>query len=316
MRQADIFKTAVVVLALLSVASGSSAQLEPYNLKFNSGQNIAPVFEGWSRNADGSFAMAFGYLNRNWIEEIHVPIGPDNNFEPGGPDRGQPTYFYTRIRRYAFVVTVPKDWGKKELVWTLSVHGKTERAVGWLQPEWEVESGLVRSLGSGGRAAPDIAAKNLPPAIQIGGVPPVIGLQTPLTLTTTVTDDGLPPPVTFRPRAAPGGTDPATLKGGAPSPVNVPELQKNEFFIGMRPGPPQGLSLSWIVWRGPGGVTFEPAGYVAVKSGTPVAVTATFTTPGDYLLRARAHDGMLSTLAQVAVTVNGAPAPVTTPPNR
>jgi hypothetical protein len=29
------------------------------------------------------------------------------------------------------------DWGKKELVWTVTIHGKTERAVGWLQPEWE-----------------------------------------------------------------------------------------------------------------------------------------------------------------------------------
>jgi hypothetical protein len=146
---------------VLSVSHDSSAQLTPYNFKFNSGQNIAPVFEGWCRNSDGSFTMAFGYLNRNWVEEIHVPIGPDNNLEPGGPDRGQPTYFYTRIRRYAFVATVPKDWGKKELVWTLTVQGKTQRAVGWLQPEWEVASDL-RGLG---RAAPDVAAKNQPPTI-------------------------------------------------------------------------------------------------------------------------------------------------------
>ena len=35
------------------------------NFKYNSGQDIQPVFEGWSQNADGSFAMHFGYLNRN-----------------------------------------------------------------------------------------------------------------------------------------------------------------------------------------------------------------------------------------------------------
>ena len=35
---------------------------------------------------------------------------------------------------------VPRDWGKKEVVWTLTLRGKTERAVGWLQPEWEIES--------------------------------------------------------------------------------------------------------------------------------------------------------------------------------
>jgi hypothetical protein len=138
-------------------------------------------------------------------------------------------------------------------------------------------------------------------------VPPVIELSSKLKLTATVTDDGLPPLVKPKPRPPAAGTDPDTLKGGAPSPVNLPELQKNEFFIGMRPGPPPGLSLSWIVWRGPGNVTFEPDGYIAVKSGSAVDVTATFTKPGDYVLRARAHDGMWSTLADVSLTVNGAP---------
>ena len=66
------------------------------NFKYNSGQDVQPVFEGWSRNADGGFAMHFGYLNRNWAEELAIPVGPDNSVEPGGPDRGQPTFFYTR----------------------------------------------------------------------------------------------------------------------------------------------------------------------------------------------------------------------------
>ena len=37
------------------------------------GQNIAPVYEGFWRNADGSFDLMFGYYNRNWEEQIDVP---------------------------------------------------------------------------------------------------------------------------------------------------------------------------------------------------------------------------------------------------
>src|SRR5436190_17240783 len=130
----------VGLAAAVSVPYSSSAQIEiQNNFKYNSGQDVQPIFEGWSRNPDGSFDMHFGYLNRNWVEEPTAPIGPSNSVEPGGPDRGQPAYFYPRTNRNLFAVTVPKDWGKKEVVWTLTVNGKTEKAVGWLQPEWEID---------------------------------------------------------------------------------------------------------------------------------------------------------------------------------
>ena len=58
---------------------------------FSTGQNIAPAYEGWEKNADGSFNLVFGYFNRNWEEEIYVPAGSANTIVPGGPDRGQPT---------------------------------------------------------------------------------------------------------------------------------------------------------------------------------------------------------------------------------
>src|SRR5436309_15752565 len=43
--------------------------------KFASGQDIVPYFEGWIRNADGTFDMVFGYFNRNWQEELTIPAG-------------------------------------------------------------------------------------------------------------------------------------------------------------------------------------------------------------------------------------------------
>ena len=63
---------------------------------YSRGQNASPAFEGWEKNGDGSFNFLFGYMNRNWEEELNVPIGPDNNIEPGGPDQGQPTRLLPR----------------------------------------------------------------------------------------------------------------------------------------------------------------------------------------------------------------------------
>ena len=66
---------------------------------YRSGQDMTPAFDGWEANPDGTFNLAFGYFNRNWDEEFDIPVGADNNVEPGGPDQGQPTHFYPRRNR-------------------------------------------------------------------------------------------------------------------------------------------------------------------------------------------------------------------------
>src|SRR3954468_13066626 len=81
----------------------------------------APVYEGFDINADGSFNMWFGYMNRNYEEEIDIAVGDGNTFEPGG-DRGQPTHFTTRRHKDVFKVTVPKEFADKTLVWKLTSH--------------------------------------------------------------------------------------------------------------------------------------------------------------------------------------------------
>src|SRR5262245_43645359 len=64
---------------------------ESAQIRFNSGQNVVPYFEGWIKNADGSFDLVFGYFNRNWQEELIIPPGAENKIEPGNVERGQPT---------------------------------------------------------------------------------------------------------------------------------------------------------------------------------------------------------------------------------
>src|SRR5580692_10792185 len=70
------------------------------------GQNVVPVYEGFWRNADGTFDLLFGYYNRNWEEVIDVPVGPGNTLDPGGPDQGQPTHFFPRRNQFVFKVRV------------------------------------------------------------------------------------------------------------------------------------------------------------------------------------------------------------------
>ena len=130
----------LAALLVLSVPPQAGAQADNVNFRFSSGQPIQPIYEGWQRNPDGTISMYFGYINRNYAQHLSIPLGNANSFAPGPIDRGQPTLFYTRIRRQAFSVKLPANWGKmNELVWTVTANGTTLKAVGWMQPEWEID---------------------------------------------------------------------------------------------------------------------------------------------------------------------------------
>ena len=130
----------VFLAALLLVPGGqAAAQIEHdyTQVKYDRGLNVQPAFEGWVRNPDGTIDLWFGYLNRNWAQQLHIPVGRDNVLEPGGPDHGQPTFFYARRHRYAFKVTVPAGWDD-EYTWTLTVNGRTDTIHAALFPEDEL----------------------------------------------------------------------------------------------------------------------------------------------------------------------------------
>jgi len=259
------------------------------NMKFNSGQTVQPIFDGWSRNTDGTFTLHFGYLNRNHVEELHVPIGPENTVEPSGPDRGQPTYFYTRFNRRAFTVVVPRDFGKKEVVWTVTTHGKSEQAVGILQADWEVDASSMRYVAEN--------ASNAAPTIDVAASATRVAPAGSVTLTATVKDDGLPRPAASTRRSTDGV--PAFQHEKSPgTPTNLPQLERPRRRVDGR------LSVTWIVWRGPAPVTFDPPIVGADKG--PTTVTASFGAPGTYVLRAVASDRLATARADVAITV-GAP---------
>jgi len=274
-----------LMVCLAMVLAGATAFGISAQVRYATGQNVAPVFEGWEQNPDGTSSMIFGYLNRNYEEHVDIPIGPNNSVDLGGDDRGQPTHFYPRRQRFVFKVAVPKDWDKnRKVAWTLTSHGRTDVAKGWLQPEWELNQGVYSENNGGGV----LEEGNQAPVVE-GSRAQTITLPSPLTLKVSAMDDGLPKP----PRRTPN----AAIATAAAAPANPDPNNRRRST--------QGLRIRWIQYRGPGKVTFEPDNAPAVY-GKPVDLTTkvSFSAPGTYLLRAIASDGQLESIHEVTVTVN------------
>ena len=278
---------AAAFLVLTASLLNSAGRQSPFSgIPVNRGQDVSPTFEGWEKNPDGSYSMWFGYLNRNAEEDLDVPVGPDNNVDNGNPDQGQPTHFYAGRRWCVFKVIVPKDWPvEKRLVWTLTNRGRTNQSKGWLQPEWEIDKLLISANAAGDRflmslgrqVSESIYAGNTAPVLS-GSSTQTVTANSPSTLKVTVTDDGLP-----KPRA--GEKD----SGGQVT------------------GGVQGVQVRWIVYRGSGKVQFDPLVSPPVYGKPFTAETkATFSTPGDYRIRAIASDAALFSTYDIDVKVNPA----------
>ncbi len=266
---------------------------------YDSGQEVVPVYEGWERNADGSFNLVFGTMNRNWKQELHIPVGPDNHIEPGGPDRGQPTWFLPRRNRFLFRVRVAADFGAQEVVWTLtSPNGETKRAYATLKPDYFVDNSVI--IANNGAGIIGQLHKNVAPTLTVDGAPTrhaTVGDA--VALSAVVRDpDGMPAPKA-RHRSPTGAGAPVAATG---------------------------LRFSWFVYRGAGAVAFDPPqvkvwedtredsnspwgpGWVTPDPppGNNWKARATFSAPGTYVLRAQAHDGGLATTGDVTFVVTGA----------
>jgi len=288
-----VLASAAVLPPVVARAQVPGLPTEISGIRHNSGESVTPYFEGWIRNADGTFDLVFGYFNRNYVEEFAIAAGPDNfveapplNMGGGAPvsiDRGQPTYFLPRRQRYVYRVRVPADFGKREAVWSITANGHTERAYGSLIAAEEITERVVTTNGN---YDPGTNDANKPPSITIAPVAAVMADHA-VTLTALVTDDGLP-----KPRRLPTTADPKAVTGGFGGQVNATAAAR-----------PQRLTVRWLQYSGPAKVTFAQTGALPVENGQAVT-TATFAAPGTYKLIASATDpGLLSTKTEVVVIV-------------
>jgi hypothetical protein len=182
LRRTAVLALGPVAAALFTVAGPElAAQRRVQHIR---GQNVAPVYDGYEANPDGTYSLWFGYLNRNSEEHVEIPIGAENRFEPGPADRGQPTHFVPSWQKSAFRVVVPKDFGKQKLTWRLVSQGKTETVIAALDPRSIIDRRKTTIEGTVG--------ENLAPDVSVAPASQTVTLPATATFTISATDDGLP----------------------------------------------------------------------------------------------------------------------------
>ena len=298
-----------VAMALVAFQASGASQgiggqsIDQRGLTYTHGQPVIPVFNGWKENPDGTKEFYFSYFNVNWVEEPHIPIGPANTVQPApfGPNAGQPTYFLPRMNRWQFSVRVPKDFGSKEVIWTLTSNGQTHRTYGTMNPAYLIDDiTIIFEFGNASGATAEVDRVRAKPTLQVeGATQRTVKVGQPTPLVAVATAPGLAQQAGRRrapdprpPRRAPDvPTGDVGTAGGATSAV--------------------GLRFAWFVYRGPGNkVTFDPripfkvwedtrwnSPYAPgwqpppIPPGNKWVHNITFQEPGTYVIRGEVHDG-------------------------
>jgi len=270
----SVFMNRPRVAALCAIALASSlvvsAQIQlPSAPPRQFGASITGAYEGWFDNADGTHSFLVGYYNRNTVQELDIPIGPNNRIEPGG-DLGQPTHFLPGRHTGVFVVIAPKEFTKEQrYTWTLTANGVTNSIPLRLLTDYNISpfSGLE--------------INNTPPSLRLFDekAPPVQG------------------PIATAAKAV---TRTASVSGGLSVTLWADDDGKYSTGTGApltKARPPVGIVMS--KYRGPGTLTFDKdrpelqtltgGGANQPYSGKAV-VMAKFGAPGDYMIHVTAND--------------------------
>jgi hypothetical protein len=263
------------------------------------GEAIFPAFEGWGPDKSGeNLMLLLGYYNRNRTQELDIPIGPDNRIEPDGPDYGQPTHFYTGRQHGVFAIKVPKDFGNKKLTWSITANGQTSTISFWLNPPYWIN--FFKHPANG----------NEPPVIKFLRDGPVItGPPVGIAQTLSATA-GRPVPLTLWASDVPmevtqaeeelAERNRALTASRAPNSVAVIGGQviggaARRGDTGTARAEPPDITVNWRKHRGPGDVKFGQDRIPLVTKRDPnvfleAVTTATFTAPGEYIVRAQVND--------------------------
>ena len=286
-----------MIVTAIGLTVRASAQSGLSNAQYRSGQNVAPVFEGWLKNADGSFDLVFGYLNRNYEEQPEIPVGPDNSFSPGA----------RRSRSADAFLSAPS-----------AVHVQDSRAGGFRQAGAHLDADARRAnrkgrRPSGARVGAHRSRLQPEPARagerrgKSGSEPAADHLDRWRNGDRGSRHPGRADGLGQRRRQSKAAGDVRRRSRARTRAASLPPLVTGRF------GPVQqqivqpsrgGLAVTWTHWRGPGQVTFDPTTMV-VKDGK-ASTRATFSQPGTYVVRAYADDGAWFEPADVTVTVTAA----------
>jgi hypothetical protein len=235
------------------------------------GLRVAPFFDGWYENLDGTVTFSFGYSNLNRNEVAEIPLGPDNFIVPKEYDGRQPTSFPPAVpdnatdgsagrrdrERGVFTITVPPSFGG-DVVWTLRYRGQSysvpaRARMSAYQLRWPMAMGSIPPLL---RFKPGGPAGRGPMGIEADAVEARVGV--PLSLAISITDD--------------------SVREKDPVPITVKR-------------PPKGvMNVTWYKHAGPGPVVFSPQKEPIAQLAGTANTSATFKEPGQYVVRVRADN--------------------------
>ena len=154
-------KHAALALLLTLSAGGAAAFAQPT-------QPIYVQYDGFVRNANGTFTLSFGYFNQN-NADVTIEPGEENAFAPAPGDRNQPIMFLKGRHRFACSMVVDTSFDG-QLQWTVKFAGKTQtttaKTLNQLY-ELELNSEKRASAGLDAASAPKNVCVNRPPIVEI-----------------------------------------------------------------------------------------------------------------------------------------------------
>jgi hypothetical protein len=185
----------VLVAAMLlsgSLRDGAHAQAN---------QPIYPAYDGYLKNPDGSFTLAFAYFSHN-ADVVSVPSGPSNSFSPDPGDRQQPITFRPGHWRFQCVMVVDPSFDGK-LTWKLTYAGTTTgTSQHMLQSNWNLVEGAAELKSIDYANVPRGVCLNRAPSVRVlgavaergrGTVPALsAAAREEMSLFGSVHDEGLP----------------------------------------------------------------------------------------------------------------------------
>jgi hypothetical protein len=187
--------TVVLALLLGPLAGAARAQQN---------QPIYPAYDGFIKNPDGSYTLAFAYFSHN-AEVVTIALGTANSFAPEPGDRMQPTVFKPGHWRFQCVMVVGPELADK-LRWTLSYAGTTTgTSERMLQSNWNLVEGAAELSKIDYQKVPRGVCLNRAPQVRVLGTTPrrgqiptlmaVVGEE--FNLFGSAHDEGLPRGKTF-----------------------------------------------------------------------------------------------------------------------
>jgi hypothetical protein len=185
-----------VWIALVLVLSAPMAT----DLSAQQNQAIYPAYDGFLKNPDGSYTLAFAYFSNN-ANDVTIAPGPNNSFAPTPGDRQQPITFKPGHWRFQCVMVVGPEFDGK-MRWSLTYAGiTTGTSERMLQSNWNLVEGAPALSKIDYAKVPKGVCLNRAPAVRVLGVtvrpngPPPnlnVALNEELNLFGSVQDEGLP----------------------------------------------------------------------------------------------------------------------------